>query len=71
MQYFSNFQFTDPNANGSAPSEKDKPFYEDSDVDDDTGTAKLEPPSANLDVDHRLLFRNTKPLLQSRNSSVS
>lgn len=59
-------QFTDPNLNGTVYSEKDKPFYGDSEEDEE----KKEE-SAVLDPDHRLLLRNTKPLLQSRNSSVS
>nr|CAH0100612.1 unnamed protein product [Daphnia galeata] len=60
-------QFTDPNINGTIHSEKDKPFYEESEEDE----AKEKPTeSLVLDPDHRLLLRNTKPLLQSRNSSV-
>lgn len=61
-------QFTDPNINGAIHSEKDKPFYEDSDEDEEK---EKKDESLVLDPDHRLLLRNTKPLLQSRNSSVS
>ena len=60
-------QFTDPNINGTTHSEKDKPFYEESEEDDEKGKQSE---SLVLDPDHRLLLRNTKPLLQSRNSSV-
>lgn len=61
-------QFTDPNINGDVHSEKDKPFYEDSEEDEEK---EKKDDSLVLDPDHRLLLRNTKPLLQSRNSSVS
>ncbi|KAK4023361.1 hypothetical protein OUZ56_008777 [Daphnia magna] len=60
-------QFTDPNINGTSHSQKDKPFYEDSEEDDEKSKQRE---SLALDSDHRLLLRNTKPLLQSRNSSV-
>lgn len=67
-------QFTNPNLNdGSADEEEDldaedkKPFY-----DDDTG--QVSSPRENLvvelDPDHRLLLKNAKPLLQSRNAAV-
>lgn len=58
-------QFTDPNLNGTVDTEKDKPFYGDSEEDEEKKEDSLV-----LDPDHRLLLRNTKPLLQSRNSSV-
>ena len=61
-------QFTDTNINGDVHSEKDKPFYEDSEEDEEK---EKKDDSLVLDPDHRLLLRNTKPLLQSRNSSVS
>ena len=51
-----------------------RPFYEESDAEDeqedgsdDAGGPPAPPP---LDADHRMLLRNTKPLLQSRNASV-
>ncbi|EGI65728.1 AP-3 complex subunit beta-2 [Acromyrmex echinatior] len=46
--------------------DENRPFY-DSDSDDSSNTKK---PKFTLDPDHRLLLRNTKPLLQSRNASV-
>lgn len=69
-------QFTDPNVDDNdvdACVEADKPFYdEDSASDgeiDNHGSSKSEK-SYILDPDHRLLLRQTKPLLQSRNASV-
>ena len=64
-------QFTDPNISGGSEgthSEKEKPFYGES---DDEGAMKDGKKEASLDADHRLLLRNTKPLLQSRNASVA
>merc|ERR1740128_1279959 len=61
-------QFTDPNANGLVMSEREKSFYEDSDQEEMNQPKKEE--SAAIDPDLRLLLRNTKPLLQSRNASV-
>ena len=43
-------------------------FY--GDVDDDDGGTNV-PSRPPLDHDHRLLLRNTRPLLQSRNAAVS
>lgn len=60
-------QFVDPNLNGCETTEKEKPFYEESEGDENKDSRKDE---SLLDPDHRLLLRNTKPLLQSRNSSV-
>jgi AP-3 complex subunit beta len=65
-------QFTDPNISGGAEgthSEKEKPFYGESDDEGAMKDGKKE--EASLDADHRLLLRNTKPLLQSRNASVA
>lgn len=74
-------QFTDPNRNDCEEEEDvNKPFYDEttSDSDDDDDTTKSSKPSSKspkkvvytLDADHRLLLRQTKPLLQSRNASV-
>ena len=62
----------------------DAPFYSDEDKDsedeDDNseegsdGEGKKKPPKKKpyvMDSDHRLLLRNCKPLLQSRNASVN
>lgn len=49
-------------------SDENKPFYED---EDEGEVDKAKKPSYSLDMDHRLLLRNAKPLLQSRNASVS
>lgn len=69
-------QFVNPNEEGSEES-VEKPFYEDEDdededEDDDDDMRKDEKvkKTYTLDADHRLLLRNTKPLLQSRNASV-
>lgn len=63
-------QFVDPNSgieSGSGENSKDQPFYGDSDEDEVNHKSNE---GASIDPDHRLLLRNTKPLLQSRNSSV-
>lgn len=51
--------------------DENKPFYDDSD-DEDEETEKPDKSKKKLmlDPDHRLLLKNTKPLLQSRNASV-
>lgn len=75
-------QFTDPNAEdiedgvGGEQAEIEKPFYDEN----TSGSEDNESESKNhldhndktyiLDPDHRLLLRQTKPLLQSRNASV-
>ncbi|XP_015673933.1 AP-3 complex subunit beta-2 isoform X1 [Protobothrops mucrosquamatus] len=68
-------QFLSPNLNESLLEESaEKTFYgsEDEDAKDDkaksTPLAKRKPYV--MDPDHRLLLRNTKPLLQSRNAAV-
>lgn len=50
----------------------DKPFYEsDNSQSKDEEDTKNDKKSYVMDPDHRLLLRNCKPLLQSRNSAVS
>ncbi|KAJ9584754.1 hypothetical protein L9F63_020904, partial [Diploptera punctata] len=67
-------QFTNPNINEDSGEDlNNKPFYdEDDDEDDDDDSEKggKRKKKLMLDGDHRLLLRNTKPLLQSRNASV-
>lgn len=74
-------QFINPNTNETDEESQNKPFYDDDDDDDDddededndSEDAKKDDRSKKtytLDADHRLLLRNTKPLLQSRNASV-
>lgn len=64
-------QFVDPNKYDDGKEEDDKPFY-----DSDNSHSKDEEDTAKnaknyvMDPDHRLLLRNCKPLLQSRNSAV-
>uniref|UniRef100_A0A182J1A5 AP-3 complex subunit beta n=1 Tax=Anopheles atroparvus TaxID=41427 RepID=A0A182J1A5_ANOAO len=71
-------QFLDPNADDDVDvrDAENKPFYED-DSDSDASDGKRKDGSIAsprktyiLDVDHRMLLRQTKPLLQSRNASV-
>ena len=55
--------------------ESERPFYE-SDKDDDKSDegsveAKPKPKPFMMDSDHRLLLRQAKPLLNSRNAAVS
>lgn len=45
--------------------EEQRPFY-----DSDSESSSTKKPKFILDLDHRLLLRNTKPLLQSRNTAV-
>ena len=49
---------------------ENKPFYEKSSGDEDDNAKAYSKPTYTLDADHRLLLRQTKPLLQSRNASV-
>ncbi|XP_042352648.1 AP-3 complex subunit beta-2 [Plectropomus leopardus] len=73
-------QFLNPNMNESLLEEGgDKTFYgsdEDEDEDEEEKEKKAEATSVAkrkpyvMDPDHRLLLRNTKPLLQSRNAAV-
>lgn len=58
-------QFVNPNTNNSKKKEE-VPNDENDGID-----LKLTTELAALDNDHRLLLRNTKPLLQSRNASVT
>lgn len=60
-------QFADPNVEDEVVSDQeDKPFYDGS-----SESEKSErKPTYSLDPDHRLLLRQTKPLLQSRNAAV-
>uniref|UniRef100_A0A0C9RZA1 AP-3 complex subunit beta n=1 Tax=Fopius arisanus TaxID=64838 RepID=A0A0C9RZA1_9HYME len=60
-------QFVNPNADEFEENE-DKPFYESDSEESFNGAPKKT--KFSLDTDHRLLLRNTKPLLQSRNASV-
>lgn len=60
-------QFADPNLEDEVISDQeDKAFYDGS-SDSDKSDKK---PTYTLDSDHRLLLRQTKPLLQSRNAAV-
>ncbi|XP_076039597.1 adaptor related protein complex 3 subunit ruby isoform X2 [Oratosquilla oratoria] len=60
-------QFIDPNAgDGFEEDEKERPFYDD----EEEQETRNEPKRRQMDPDHRLLLRNTKPLLQSRNAAV-
>ncbi|KAI4826061.1 hypothetical protein KUCAC02_021712, partial [Chaenocephalus aceratus] len=72
-------QFLNPNMNESFLEEgSDKTFYgsdEDSDEEEEDKDKKAEAPMVKrkpyvMDPDHRLLLRNTKPLLQSRNAAL-
>nr|XP_018900756.1 PREDICTED: AP-3 complex subunit beta-2 isoform X1 [Bemisia tabaci] len=70
-------QFLDPNRGGDIESSEDSPFYDDDDDEDDVVSSKnkanvngKKKETITLDPDHRLLLRNTKPLLQSRNAAV-
>ncbi|XP_068578936.1 AP-3 complex subunit beta-2 isoform X3 [Cebidichthys violaceus] len=72
-------QFLNPNMNESLLEEgNDKTFYgsdEDEDEEEEEKDKKAEATMAKrkpyvMDPDHRLLLRNTKPLLQSRNAAV-
>ncbi|XP_022527341.2 AP-3 complex subunit beta-2 isoform X3 [Astyanax mexicanus] len=70
-------QFLNPNINESLLEEGgEKAFYGSDDEDDDDEEKKAEAAALAkrkpyvMDPDHRLLLRNTKPLLQSRNAAV-
>ncbi|XP_043495320.1 AP-3 complex subunit beta-2 [Polistes fuscatus] len=57
-------QFINPNID-SLEEDENRPFY-----DSDSDSSNTKKPKFSVDPDHRLLLRNTKPLLQSRNASV-
>ncbi|KAG7205130.1 hypothetical protein KM043_005501 [Ampulex compressa] len=57
-------QFVNPNVD-NVEDDENRPFY-----DSDSDSSNTKKPKFTLDADHRLLLRNTKPLLQSRNASV-
>lgn len=72
-------QFTDPNVDDNDEDidpngEEDKPFYAETSGSENDSDAKnhldRNDKTYILDSDHRLLLRQTKPLLQSRNASV-
>ncbi|XP_077479623.1 AP-3 complex subunit beta-1 [Stigmatopora argus] len=60
-------QFTSPWKEGAMFEENDKTFY---DSDPEEKGEEVEAKPYVMDPDHRLLLRNTKPLLQSRNTAV-
>ncbi|XP_064608318.1 AP-3 complex subunit beta-2-like isoform X2 [Liolophura sinensis] len=66
-------QFASPNQDENAE-EADRPFYEDSDEKGDDSPEKDEEEEKKkvyvMDPDHRLLLRQVKPLLNSRNAAV-
>lgn len=61
-------QFVDPNA-GETSEEIERPFYDDEEEEEKSAEELARRPKT-MDPDHRLLLRNTKPLLQSRNAAV-
>ncbi|XP_011176277.1 AP-3 complex subunit beta-1 [Solenopsis invicta] len=61
---YSRTQFVNPNID-NLEEDENRPFY-----DSDSDSSDTKKPKFMLDPDHRLLLRNTKPLLQSRNASV-
>uniref|UniRef100_A0A673JG27 AP-3 complex subunit beta n=1 Tax=Sinocyclocheilus rhinocerous TaxID=307959 RepID=A0A673JG27_9TELE len=68
-------QFLNPNVNESLLEESsDKAFYASDDEEDEDEKAEVTTLEKRkpyvMDPDHRLLLRNTKPLLQSRNAAV-
>ncbi|KAF7997154.1 hypothetical protein HCN44_005431 [Aphidius gifuensis] len=62
-------QFINPNLD-DIEDDTDRPFYDDDDDSDSDESTIKKKTKLTLDSDHRLLLRNTKPLLQSRNASV-
>jgi len=65
-------QFVDPNIGDLSMDGEEKPFYDDEEngEEEDKKEEKAEK-RAEMDSDHRLLLKNTRPLLQSRSPSVS
>ncbi|KAK3599723.1 hypothetical protein CHS0354_037195 [Potamilus streckersoni] len=64
-------QFTNPNKD-EMQDEADRPFYDTDKEEEEEGAAeeKPQPKTYIMDPDHRLLLRQTKPLLNSRNAAV-
>lgn len=64
-------QFVDPNKDDLGEEQVDQPFYDEEEEEEkDPSDEKKKEKAYVMDPDHRLLLRNTKPLLQSRNASV-
>ncbi|XP_062559042.1 AP-3 complex subunit beta-2 [Armigeres subalbatus] len=67
-------QFMDPNVDdfNDEDDEENKPFYDESSSESEQNKVALKSPrkTYSLDIDHRLILRQAKPLLQSRNASV-
>ncbi|XP_045922089.1 AP-3 complex subunit beta-1 isoform X2 [Micropterus dolomieu] len=61
-------QFTSPWKEGAMFDENNEKTFYDSDSEEKKGRTEVKPYI--MDPDHRLLLRNTKPLLQSRNTAV-
>ncbi|KAL0271642.1 UNVERIFIED_CONTAM: hypothetical protein PYX00_008670 [Menopon gallinae] len=62
-------QFTDPNVNATEEDNENQPFYEETDSEDEK-KSKSKKKDVTLDPDLRLLLRESRPLLQSRNAAV-
>uniref|UniRef100_A0A1Q3FFZ8 AP-3 complex subunit beta n=1 Tax=Culex tarsalis TaxID=7177 RepID=A0A1Q3FFZ8_CULTA len=60
-------QFVDPNSDDLPDDNTPKPFYDESSSESEMKSPRK---TYSLDIDHRLLLRQAKPLLQSRNASV-
>ncbi|KAG1662789.1 AP-3 complex subunit beta-1 [Nymphon striatum] len=68
---YSRTQFIDPNKE-EFMEEENQPFYENEESSEEDESADKEKKKPYImDPDHRLLLRNCKPLLQSRNAAVS
>ncbi|XP_035221751.1 AP-3 complex subunit beta-1-like isoform X1 [Stegodyphus dumicola] len=63
-------QFTDPNKYDDGKEGEEKPFYESDNSHSKDDDEIKDKKAYVMDPDHRLLLRNCKPLLQSRNSAV-
>ncbi|XP_029651134.1 AP-3 complex subunit beta-2 isoform X1 [Octopus sinensis] len=62
-------QFTNPNQT-ETNDESEQHFYDDSDKEEEKEDSKSVKKVYSMDSDHRLLLRQTKPLLNSRNAAV-
>lgn len=67
---YSRTQFVDPNINGDHLTVDKERLSSEEREDEGEEVVEMKHEPASLDPDHRLLLRNTKPLLQSRNASV-
>ncbi|XP_037079170.1 AP-3 complex subunit beta-2-like [Pollicipes pollicipes] len=74
LTHYARTQFIDPNLQEGSGEQPDRPFYEETESEEEGASGSEEGGARKkayvMDQDHSLLLRSTKPLLQSRNAAV-